>query len=73
MKVLNLSKEQQTVRIVLASGAKDSINLQPQSRANLPSGAKIDPDYEKVYAPFLKTSEPQTATETQEATSDNEA
>lgn len=61
MLVLNLSKEPQSVRIVLASGAKDSINLQPKSRANLPAGAKIDPDFEKVYAPFIKTNEPQTA------------
>ena len=55
MQVVNSSNYSVSIEIILASGAKDSINLQAKSRANLPIGSKINPDREKQYASFLKT------------------
>lgn len=49
MAYINKLKVLQTVRIVGPNGAKDSINLQPQGRASLPSGWSIDPNYSKEY------------------------
>jgi hypothetical protein len=51
--IINKTSHQQTIKIILANGKKDSINLQPNGRSDLEEGAKIDPDFEKTYAKIL--------------------
>lgn len=41
--LINRTSTALTVKIVTADGRKDSINLQPNSRARPPAGATIDP------------------------------
>lgn len=55
MKIINPTQDFKTIDIVLANGERDSVNLQPQSRASLPVGAVIAPEKARVYASFLKT------------------
>lgn len=57
MQVINRTKEQTTLEIVLANGARDSINIQPQSRVTLPQGATLNPDKAVVYARIVKVVE----------------
>jgi hypothetical protein len=55
MKLINTTSEFATIKIVLANGVKDSINLQPRGRASLPPGSVMDPQFEKQYASYIKT------------------
>lgn len=54
MKVINRTKDLLTLEIVLANGKKDSVNIQPLGRADLPPGSMINPDKELVYGPLIK-------------------
>lgn len=47
--LINKTDTFQVVKIVMPDGKKDSINLQPKSRAVPPPGAKIDPQYIASY------------------------
>ncbi len=50
--LVNKTAVTQIVKIQLADGTKDSINLQPRGRAVPPKGSIIDP---KVYPTYLST------------------
>jgi hypothetical protein len=64
MKVINRTKEMVTLEIVLANGAHDSVNIQPQGRIHLPAGAVLNPTKELVYNRIVKIiAVPETAPE----------
>lgn len=66
-KLINKTPVSQVVKIVLADGTPDSINLQPRSRALPPEGATIDPtEYSSYVGKILNIElyKPVSATET---------
>ena len=44
--VVNTSTSTMHVDIILSNGKRDSVNVQPKSRANLPEGATVCPNFE---------------------------
>lgn len=60
MIVMNRTLETKQIKIVLADGSRDSIQLLPRGRkpVELPAGAQIDPDMIAEYLPILKTQPP---------------
>lgn len=55
--LVNLTSVTQVVKVVLANGQLDSINIQPNGRAVPPSGSVLDPRYHAQYAKLLKGAE----------------
>jgi hypothetical protein len=52
--LVNLTPVTQVVKVVLANGKTDSINIQPNGRAVPPAGSVLDPRYHAQYAKLLK-------------------
>jgi len=42
-----------TLKIILADGTKDSINIQPKGKVSLPAGAVVDPAYVAEYNQYI--------------------
>lgn len=53
MPIINKTNIQHIVPIILADGQKDSVNLQPGGRLNLPAGAILDPTKARQFADAL--------------------
>lgn len=57
--LVNKTKQPQTIKIVLADGTKDSVNV--YSRVNLPPGAYVDPLYAASYSAIITDTTPRAA------------
>lgn len=52
--LINKMNVSQTIKIVNAKGVKDSVNLQPNGRIEIPTGWSVDPNHAASYMSSVK-------------------
>lgn len=53
-----------TLNVVDADGKKDSVNIQPKGRIDLPAGYSVDPQYAREYQTYVMGIPPVASTPT---------